>query len=104
MSEALRFLSDEDLDVLEELLEADVETGEAWFEDLYAVVGEKGRRALDAYYEAIEAVRRGEKPPSRDPPSGASDPDRDRLLEAQAEEILRERERGDGYRIWKYRK
>jgi hypothetical protein len=49
--EALTRLSDEDLDALEEVLEA----GEG--EDLDA----RGRRALDAYTRALEAVRRGER-------------------------------------------
>jgi hypothetical protein len=48
---ALATLSDEDLDVLEDVLEA-AELGE----DLRAT--ERGRRALDAYTYALEAVRR----------------------------------------------
>jgi hypothetical protein len=47
--EALATLSDEDLDALEDVLQA----GEG--EDLDA----RGRRALDAYSNALEAVRRG---------------------------------------------
>ena len=56
-AEALRFLSDEELEGLLEVLEADIEMGEAWFEDLYAASSERSRRALDAYYETIEAAR-----------------------------------------------
>jgi len=50
---ALATLSDEDLDVLEDVLEA-AELGE----DLRAT--ERGRRALDAYTHALESVKRGE--------------------------------------------
>jgi hypothetical protein len=58
--EALRALSDEDLDALEETLETALASGDATFEGLYAVVTERGRRALHAYFEAIEAWRSGE--------------------------------------------
>lgn len=51
---ALAILSDEDLDVLEDVLEAEELGGE----DLRAT--ERGRRALDAYSNAVEAVKRGE--------------------------------------------
>jgi hypothetical protein len=50
---ALATLSDEDLDVLEDVLEA-AELGE----DLRAGFAGRGRRALDAYTYALEAVRR----------------------------------------------
>jgi hypothetical protein len=50
---ALATLSDEDLDVLEDVLEA-AELGV----DLRAT--ERGRRALDTYTSAVEAVKRGE--------------------------------------------
>ena len=53
--EALKVLSDEDLDALEEVLEAREARGGAG-EDLYAT--ERGRRALDAYTAALEAARR----------------------------------------------
>ena len=103
--EALKALSDEDLDALEdaveETLKAVVPDGEATFEDLYRVVKERGRRALDALLDAIEAVKRGEE-------SHAS-PERSdyvALIErasAGDEEARKEWERRDGYRIWKYR-
>jgi hypothetical protein len=48
---ALAALSDEDLDALEDMLQA----GEG--EDLDA----RGRRALDAYTDALEDARRGER-------------------------------------------
>ncbi len=101
--EALRHLSDEDLDALEDVLEAGQGDGTATFEDLYRVVGERGRRSLEAYYEAFEAVRRGEEPPTRDPPAyDTHDPGREERLEAEAEEMRREWERRDGYRIWRH--
>ena len=59
--EKLRALSDEDLDTLEDTLETALASGESSFEDFYAVVTERGRRALHAHYEAIEAWRRDER-------------------------------------------
>ena len=107
--EALRLLSNEDLDALEEVIETGVEVGERNFEDLYAVVGEGGRRAMEAWYEAYEAARRGEEPArpagNPTPPDGVEDVLG--LIErawAGDEEALREWGRRDGYRIWKYRK
>src|SRR5215208_6014945 len=60
-AEALKALSDEDLGALEETLETALASGEGGFEDFYAVVKERGRRALHAHCEAIEAWRRGER-------------------------------------------
>ncbi len=61
--EALTYLSDEELVALEDALEAGQKNGTATFEDLYRVVKEQGRRALDAYLECIEALREGREPP-----------------------------------------
>ena len=85
--EALTYLSDEELIALEDALEAGQENGTATFKDLYRVVKEQGRRALDAYLECIEALREGREP--------------NVPTEAGEEEI---RETRNGYRIWKYRK
>jgi hypothetical protein len=60
--EALKYLSDEDLDALEVVLEADQEDGAATFEDLYRVSSEQTRRAVDAYLECIEALNEGREP------------------------------------------
>jgi U3 small nucleolar ribonucleoprotein component len=49
--EALRYISDEDLDALEDAVEAGQEDGTATFEDLYSVVTEQGRRALENLLE-----------------------------------------------------
>ena len=109
-AEALRFLSDEELEGLLETLEADIETGEAWFEDLYAASSERSRRALDAYYEAIEAAKRGEELPSwgtasRSPPDGTEDVlELMRRAEAGDEEARREVAGRSGYEIWKHYK
>ena len=84
--EALRHLSDADLHALEDALEAGQENGSATFEDLYRVVTEQGRRALENLLECIEAVREGKEP---NVPTEAG------------EEGTRIR---NGYRIWKYRK
>jgi cytochrome c553 len=59
--EALKALSDEDLDALEETFETALASGEGSFEDFYAVVTERGRRALEAHCEAIEAWQSGER-------------------------------------------
>jgi hypothetical protein len=83
--EALRHLSDEDLDALEDALEAGQENGSATFEDLYRVVTEQGRRALENYLECVEAWREGREP--------------NVPIEAGEEG----RERRNGYRIWQYR-
>jgi hypothetical protein len=84
--EALRHLSDEDLDALEDALEAGQENGSATFGDLYSVVTEQGRRALENLLECIEALREGREPPSH-PEAGKE-----------------ARQGRNGYRIWKYRK
>lgn len=102
--EVLRRLSDEDLDALEEALEAGQEGGEASFEDLYAAVKERSRRALDAYFETYEALSRGEEPPARDPPGGRDCIDLHERIAAGDEEARREYEGRNGYRIWKYKK
>jgi hypothetical protein len=59
--EALKALSDEDLDALEETLETVLASREGSFEGFYAVVTERGRRALHVHCEAIEAWRSGER-------------------------------------------
>ena len=83
--EALTRLSDEDLDALEDALEAGQENGTATFEDLYRVSSEQSRRALESYFECLEAIREGREP--------------NVPTEAGEEEI---RETRNGYRIWKY--
>ena len=100
--EALKHLSDEDLDALEDALEAGQGDGTAAFEDLYRASEERSRRALEAYFEAYEAARRGEEP--RSPPAGRDYLDLIRRIEDGDEEARREWERRDGYRIWKYYK
>lgn len=85
--EALRRLSDEDLVSLEDGIEEALERGmkEAAFEDLYAAVSERSRRAMDAYFDHLDAWREGREPPEvrpRDPPGGER----------------------NAYRIWKYKK
>jgi hypothetical protein len=107
--EALKALSDEELDALEEVLEEALKSslaGEssgagATFEDLYAAATERSRRALDAYTYAIEAVQRGEDLPA------VAQGERCHLgllerISAGDEEARREWERRDGYRIWQY--
>jgi hypothetical protein len=84
--EALRHLSNEDLEALEDVLEDGQEDGRATFEDLYSVVTERGRRALENLLECIEALREGREPPSH-PEAGKE-----------------ARQGRNGYRIWKYRK
>jgi hypothetical protein len=61
-SEIFRRLSVEDLHALNETLDAAIERGEdsGTFEDIHEVADERGRRALDAYTEALKALRRGE--------------------------------------------
>ena len=83
--EALGRLSDEDLDALEDVLEAGQEDGSATFEDLHRVVTERGRRALENLLECIEAVREG------------------RELRISLEAGEEGRQSRNGYRIWKYR-
>ena len=85
--EALTYLSDEDLVALEDMLEVGQEDGSATFEDLYRVSSEQSRRALESYFECLEAIREGREP--------------NITTEAGEEEM---RETRNGYRIWKYRK
>jgi DNA-binding FadR family transcriptional regulator len=102
--EALTYLSDEDLDALEDALEAGQEDGTATFEGLYRVVTERGRRALKNLLECIEALREGREPRASPEQTG---PDHVELVERISsgdEEAWREWERRDGYRIWRYRK
>jgi hypothetical protein len=94
--EALKALSDEDLDALEETLETLLASGEAAFEDLYAVVTERGRRALNAYFEAIEAWRRGETDAM---PVDAADSRLEELAAGAGRPGYR-----NAYRVWNYRK
>lgn len=106
--EALRFLSDEDLQALEEALETEVAAGEGEWERLYAAVKEQGRRALDAYFEALEAARRGEEPPPQPgtpkAPGGVEEVfELWQRAEAGDEEAKREVAGRSAYRIWKYR-
>ena len=82
--EALEYLSDEDLDALEDALEAGQENGTATFEDLYRVSSEQSRRALESYFECLEAIREGREP---NVPTEAG--------EEEGRETL------NGYRIWK---
>ena len=89
LEEALRYLSDEDLDVLEDALETGQEDGTATFEDLYSVVGERSRRALENLFDALEAVGEGKEP---------------RASPRVGQEYIDQKPRGrDGYRIWKYK-
>ena len=88
--EALGRLSAEDLDGLEDALEAGQRDGTLTFEDLYRVVGERSRRTLGNLFDALEALREGREP---------------RASPQLGEEHINENPRGrDGYRIWKYRK
>ena len=85
--EALTHLSDSDLYALADVLEAGQEDGSASFEDLYRVTSEQSRRALESYFDCIEALREGREPPSSTEP---------------VEEGMRPIR--NGYRIWKYKK
>ena len=101
-AETLRRLSDEDLDALADTLEDGQGDGSATFEDLYRAVSERGRRAMDAYFETYEALSRGEEPPARDPPGEAADVlDRHRRMSEGDEAARREYEARNGYRVWK---
>lgn len=89
---------------LEETLEAALAGGEGSFEDLYAAATERGRRALDAYTLALEAVRSediGEDllAVSRGQRSHVSLLER---MSAGDENARQEWERRNGYRIWQY--
>jgi hypothetical protein len=61
--EALQALSDEELDALEDAMEAAVASGDGSFQDLYAVVGERERRASSALFVALAAAHTGEELP-----------------------------------------
>jgi hypothetical protein len=96
--EELKAISDEDLDALEETLETALASGEGSFEDFYAVVTERGRRALHAHFEAIEAWRSGEResmPVDEEEVSW--------LLEDLAQGARAPGYR-NAYRVWSYRK
>jgi hypothetical protein len=58
--EALTYLSDEDLHALEVVIRA--RDHGASGEDLYRLAGERGRRAVVALNESLEALREGREP------------------------------------------
>ena len=58
--EALTYLSDEDLHALEVVIEA--RDHGASGEDLYRLAGERGRRAVVALNESLEALKEGREP------------------------------------------
>jgi hypothetical protein len=97
-AEALKALSDEDLDALEEALEAEFAEGKGSFEDLYMAVTERGRRALHAYFEAIEAWRSGEREATP-----VDEEEVSRRLEDLAQGARAPGYR-NAYRVWSYRK
>jgi hypothetical protein len=97
--EELRALSDEDLDTLEESLETALASGEGSFEDFYAVVKERGKRALHAHYEAIEAWRRDEWEATP-----VDEEEVSRCLEEQLAQGARAPGYRNAYRLWSYRK
>jgi hypothetical protein len=97
-AKALKALSDEDLDALEETFETALASGEGSFEDFYAVVTERGRRALDAHYAAIEACRRGERQTVP-----IDEEETRRFLEDLAQGARAPGYR-NAYRLWSYRK
>jgi hypothetical protein len=97
-AEALKALSDEDLDALEETLETALASGEAGFEDFYAVITERGRRARHAHYEAIEAWRSGERESAP-----VDEEEVSRRLEELAQGVRAPGYR-NAYRVWSYRK
>jgi hypothetical protein len=96
--EALKALSDEDLGALEDTLETALASGEGSFEDFYAVVTERGRRALHAHCEAIEAWRSGETEATP-----VDEEETRRLLEELAQGVRAPGYR-NAYRLWSYRK
>jgi hypothetical protein len=96
--EALKALSDEDLDALEETLETALASGKGRFEDFYAVVKERGRRTLHAHCEAIEAWRRGERETV-----SVDEEEVSRRLEDLAQGARAPGYR-NAYRVWSYRK
>jgi hypothetical protein len=95
-AEALKALSDEDLDALEQTLEAALASGEGGFEGFHAAVKERGRRALHAHYEAIEAWRSGERQAVPVDEEGVS-----RRLEELAQGARAPGYR-NAYRVWSY--
>jgi hypothetical protein len=58
--EALTYLSDEDLHALEVVIEA--RDHGASGEDLYRLAGERGRRAVVALNECLDALKEGREP------------------------------------------
>jgi hypothetical protein len=96
--EALKALSDEDLDALEDTLETALARGEGSFEDFYAVVKERGRRALHAHYEAVEAWWSGEREAMP-----VDEEEVSRRLEELAQGARAPGYR-NAYRVWSYRK
>jgi hypothetical protein len=60
--EALTYLSDEDLHALEDVLVAREKDPSASSEDLYRLVGERGRRAVVALNESLQALKEGKEP------------------------------------------
>jgi hypothetical protein len=58
--EALTYLSDEDLHALEVVIEA--RDHGASGEDLYRLAGERGRRAVVALNESLQALKEGREP------------------------------------------
>ena len=103
--EKLKSLSEEDLDSLEDSLETGLEQGTGNFRDLYRVVSERTRRACVALFDTLEAVNRGEDPPSRDPPEDSAFSLIERMTSGDEEDRREARqawEARNGYRIWKY--
>jgi hypothetical protein len=96
--EALKALSDEDLDALEQTLESALASGEGSFEDFFAVVKERGQRALHAHIEAIEAWQRGERETAP-----VDEEEVSRRLEDLAQGARAPGYR-NAYRVWSYRK
>jgi hypothetical protein len=96
--EALKGLSDEALDALEETPETALASREGSFEDFYAVVTERGRRALHAHYDAIEAWQRGERQAVP-----VDEEEVSRRLEELAQGVRAPGYR-NAYRVWSYKK
>ena len=62
---ALTYLSDDDLDALEDCLVAREEDPGASSEDLYRRTGERGRRAALAFNEILGDLKEGREPQNR---------------------------------------
>jgi len=60
--EALTYLSNEDLHALEDVLVAREKDPSLSSEDLYCLTGERGRRAVVALNESLEALKEGRDP------------------------------------------